>query len=444
LTTYDVREVRLLPERLERLRGFELDFPPQGHRDRVHVLHVIGWVVGLDSRATHLEVVYGDQVLRTAPVRGIREDVASALDVDATDCVFHLLVGLIGLDREPTLHLRVALEDGTKVPAATIRLYRRPLQAHHRPSLRPLIVTSLGRSGSTWLMKMLAAHPEIVVFRRFPYESAPARYWLHMLRVLSDGANLDQSTHPNYFPMDLWSIGSNPYADDRVYEQPPLAEWLAGEYVERLAAFCQQTIDDWYGKLAEMQAQPDAIYFAEKHMWPDYLAPLTWELYPEAKELFLVRDFRDMALSILAFDRRRGYAGFGRPDGVTDEQYVRDGLGSMVRDLHEAWRARSPRAHLIRYEELLGDPHQILAAALRYLEVDSSPEAVREIVQHASAETLELPGASGESVEVTAHRTKDDPAATIGRWRTEADRAFLDASDSAFGEALETFGYSAG
>ena len=71
LTTYDVREVRLFPERLERLRGFELDFPQQGHGDRVHVLHVIGWVVGLDSRASHIEVMYEGQVLRTAPVRGV-------------------------------------------------------------------------------------------------------------------------------------------------------------------------------------------------------------------------------------------------------------------------------------------------------------------------------------------------------------------------------------
>jgi hypothetical protein len=441
LTTYSVREVQLFPERLEHLLGFELDFPHQGHEDAVHVLHVIGWVVGRDCRATAIEVVHRDQMLRTTPVRGPREDVAEALGIEPGDCVFHLLVGLVGLAREPVLELRVVLDDGTRVAAASIRLYRRPLRSPYRPRMRPLIVTSLGRSGSTWLMKMLAAHPEVVVFRRFPYESAPARYWLHMLRVLSDGANVDESTHPNYFPLDLWSIGSNPYADDRVYEQPPLAEWLAGTYVERLAAFCQQTIDDWYRRLAEMQAQPDALYFAEKHMWADYLAPLTWELYPDARELFLVRDFRDMALSILAFDRKRGFAGFGRPPGVSDEEYVRGGLAGMVRDLHDAWRERAQRAHLIRYEDLLQTPHETLAAALRYLEVDASPERVGEIIGHATADTLALPGASGEAAEVNVHRTISDPAATVGRWQHEADQAFSRAADQAFGDALATFGY---
>lgn len=442
MKTYAVREVELLPERLERLLGFELDFPTAGHEDRVHVLHVIGWVVGKESPARAIEVLHRGQVLRATSVRGPREDVAQALAIEPVDCVFHLLIGLVGLDREPVLELRVVLEDGTRVPGGRIRLYRRALSTGYTPALRPLIVSSVGRSGSTLLMKMLAAHPEVVVFRRFPYESAPARYWLHMLRVLAEGSNIDQSTHPNYFQADLWSIGSNPYADDRVYEQPPLAEYFAGTYVEQLARFCQQSIDEWYRKLAEVQVQPDAMFFAEKHMWPDHLAPLTWELYPQARELFLVRDFRDMALSILAFDRKRGFPGFGRPDGVTDVEYVRDGLATMVRDLHRAWRERSERAHLLRYEDLVRAPGDTLAQALRYLDVDASPEVVAEVIGHASGDMLSLPGSSGEPSEVGAHRTIADPAATVGRWQEEADAGFVEATETAFGEALTAFGYT--
>ena len=204
--------------------------------------------------------------------------------------------------------------------------------------------------------------------------------------------------------MDLWSIGSNPYADDRVYEQPPLAEWLAGDYVERLAAFCQQTIDDWYGKLAEMQAQPDALYFAEKHMWPDYLAPLTWELYPEAKELFLVRDFRDMALSILAFDRKRGFAGFGRPEGVTDIEYVRGVLRELTLGLTAAWRERGEHAHLLRYEDLAGDPGGSLTALFGYLGIDASATTVESVIAHGTAPLLDLPGSSYAPSDLEGHR----------------------------------------
>ena len=59
-------------------------------------------------------------------------------------------------------------------------------------------------------MKLLAAHPQVVVFRRFPYESAPAKYWLHILRVLSEPANMAESAHPDDFHNDLWWVGAQP------------------------------------------------------------------------------------------------------------------------------------------------------------------------------------------------------------------------------------------
>ena len=138
----------------------------------------------------------GRRCCRTTPVRGPREDVAAAVGVDpSTDCVFHVLAGLLGLGPNPRLELEVVLADGTRVPAGWISAARGGRFARGlRRKLRPLIVNCPGRSGSTFLMKLLAAHPEVVVFRRFPYESTPARYWMHMLSVLAEPANLVEST----------------------------------------------------------------------------------------------------------------------------------------------------------------------------------------------------------------------------------------------------------
>ena len=36
------------------------------------------------------------------------------------------------------------------------------------------------------------------------------------------------------------------------------------------------------------------------------------ELYPAARELFLVRDFRDMIASMQAYNARKGFGDFGR------------------------------------------------------------------------------------------------------------------------------------
>src|SRR6185503_7851818 len=157
-----------------------------------------------------------------------RADVAAAHGIPAdTDCVFHALVNLVGLKLNTTLRMRVELEDGTRVDAGSITIAREPLRTGYEPSLAPLMVTTLGRSGSTWLMQLLASHPSVVVFRRFPYESTPAKYWLHMLRVLSEPGNLEESAHPATFHENPWWVGANPYHDDRAYEQSLLDTWLA-------------------------------------------------------------------------------------------------------------------------------------------------------------------------------------------------------------------------
>ena len=149
------------------------------------------------------------------------------------------------------------------------------------------MLSSLGRSGSTWLMKMFAAHPEIVTLRRFPYESSPAKYWMHAMKVLSDPANLEQSAHPDRFHSDRWWAGSNPYFDPLAIDDPERAAWLGREHVERLARFFQETVEQWYLTVARSQEQETPRYFAEKHLWPNFLPMLIRELYPGAREVFL-------------------------------------------------------------------------------------------------------------------------------------------------------------
>jgi hypothetical protein len=438
----EVQEVSLVPGRTERLLGFEIESPSAGSGRDVYVLHVIGWTVGRDSPAAFVEVLYNRRLLRTVPVRGPRADVAAAVGVPPeTNCVFHALIGMVGLKLEATVSFAVVLEDGARVPAGSISVRREPLRPEYEPRVAPLIVTTLGRSGSTWLMQMLASHRRIVTFRNFPYESTPAKYWLHALRVLSEPVNMLESAHPDTFHNNLWWVGNNPYHNDRVYEQSPLETWFARTHIEGIAAFMQRTIDDWYETLARVQAQPDVAYFAEKHMWPNYLPVLTWELYPRAKEIFLVRDFRDMARSILAFDQKRGYPGFGRPEDVTDDEYLRGVLKAMAVDLMRSWQTRSDRAHLVRYEDLVLRPRETVTGMLEYLEIDSSPETVDELIARGAERVLALPGYSYEPSQIEAHRTVTDLEATIGRWRTEGDESLRALAGEVFADPLRAFGY---
>ena len=153
-----------------------------------------------------------------------------------------------------------------------------------------------------------------------------------------------------------------------------------------------------------------------------------------------MRDFRDMALSILEFDARRGFAGFDRPDGLSDNTYIRDVVSRMVRDLTASWTSRAEHAHLVKYEDLVSRPIEVLGGIAEYLGVDGSSETLEFVLAKGSELVLNLPGSGYELSEIQAHRTVEDPKATIGRWR-ESDESFKAVAQETFGEALRTFGY---
>ena len=342
------------------------------------------------------------------------------------------MLGVVGLRPEFDLDVQAVLENGRRVPMAHIRARHEPLRTGYDPVLRPIAVTCLGRSGTTWLMRMLGHHPEIVVYDRHPYEQAYAKYWMHMLRVLSQPADHINSYGHQTFHNEIWMLGYNPFYDVPAQQTEGTREWLGREYVERLARFCQQNIDSLYSSIAVAQGQQPPTYFAEKHQWPNYIPVLMWEIYPKAKEIFLVRDFRDMVFSILAFDRQRGFSGFGRPEGSSDEDYVRKELREMALNLRKSWITRQDRAHLVRYEDLVFNPVDTARGMLEYLELDASPAQVEQL----------LAGGAGDSKELRDHRTSERAEESIGRWRREGDERFRELCNEVFGDILGDFGYS--
>jgi hypothetical protein len=433
--SYVVEQLSVHPAAGERLGGFELERPRDGEQSDLHVLRVSGRAAGREQAVRAIEIGYHDRPLQVAPVlRGAPEEGGHG--------TWETLVGLLGMRVETELEFQAVLDDGERVPVATLRLRRAPLRSGFEPRLQPLLLTSLGRSGSTWLMKIFASHPEIVVMRHFPYESSPAKYWMHALKVLSEPANLAQSAHPDNFHSGRGWAGNNPFFNARAIEDPERAAWLAGKHFERLARFFQETTEQWYLAVAGSQGQEAPRYFAEKHLWPNFLPVLIRELYPAAREVFLVRDFRDVACSALAAEERHEHAPFdsGRESGMSEQDYVRDVVRRMARDMRRSWETRSAGAHLIRYEDMAHSPRETLAALLAYLDLDASRETVDRVLELAAQDVPDLPGTTFEPARVEAHRTDRSPLGSIGRWR-ERDDAFREVLDDALGDALTAFGY---
>lgn len=427
MTAVTVKRTAMLDRLPPALVAGGLNKPAIGHTVSSPVLEIDGWVIGKESAAQAVEVVHQGRVIRSIPVGLERPEVTAkhSGDAGADRPGFAGLLSTLGLPPEFQLDLRVVLESGGRARMAVLEGDRNPVRTEFEPSCQPLIMTSLGRTGSTWMMNLLAAHPQIVVRRRYPYECRTAKYWLQVLKTLSEPAT--QPDAAGRFHGGTWWLGPNPYFEWDLVRGSSVPDPL---FLERVAELCQRNIESWYRSVAESQEKTAVRYFSEKFV-PDMLPALVREIYPLAKEIFLVRDFRDMICSILAFDEKRGFSGFGRREDESAEDYTKRMGNAALSVLHE-WELRKDTSFLIRYENLMMDPIGVLKGLSEFLEFESSDEGIEELLEEAER----------ESSSYSKHRTSGSAASSMGRWRRELSPELQGVVREVFERPLVGFGYS--
>ena len=424
----------MISEPLDRahIRGFNVEAPEAGAESGTNALEIRGWVLARDTRITSIEVMHrGVCLWRVAPDierPELRDAFPEAEDTGTAG--FYVTLNALSLPTEFQLVVRAALEDKTRVRLARIRGGRTPLRSSYAPRLAPLLMTTLGRTGSTALMRMLDAHPDLVAFRPFEYEPRVATYWMGVFRTLSEPASYLRQIAPTG-PLDAtWWVGRQTPLPRRIRD-PDLQRWLGVEAIQELAGLCQSRIDALYQHIATSRGRSGASYFAEK-LRPDDVPAMMWELYPRVRELIVVRDFRDMVSSMFAFNEKRGIQGFRRDRAESDSDYVLDNVRNSVGALARAWEERSDRSLVVRYEDIVLRPAETLATVLAYLEVEASDEVIEAMVARLTSDTPEMEG----------HRTSASPEHSIGRWQQDLTPELKEACERALGPALETFGYA--
>jgi hypothetical protein len=279
-------------------------------------------------------------------------------------------------------------------------------------ALKVFFVCGAPKSGTTWLQRLLDAHPEVVCSGEGHFVE---RLALPMLQV--------RDTYNKHMSL----------VAERVYEHKPYYEPVSAE--DMLVPVRNLIL-----RQMQKRQKPGALAVGDKTpRYTDYLNELR-SLFPRASFIHIVRDPRDVAVSVLHHGRRAGIA------EALDSQSDRH--RAAVRGAAVAWmnaqgkvaafRARNPSVpfHELRYEDLLDRPLETARAAFRFLGARDSDAVVQAAIDATSFEALSG-RQRGEESETSFFRK-----GIAGDWKGVLDDAALGTIGGVAGEMMALKGYN--
>ena len=272
-----------------------------------------------------------------------------------------------------------------------------------------LFVVGCPRSGTTLLQRVLDAHPDLSVVNEAQFVP---RVLAH--HGLDGDAPLTQSM----------------VAEVRSYRR--FARLDLGEKAVARAASASATYSQFVARLYDAVASQQGTPFAGEKT-PDYVRFLTLldRLFPWARFVHLVRDGRDVALSLLEW--AAGGKGPGRYALWQEDPIATSALwwsAQVTAGRRDGARIGANRYHEVRYEALVADPAAEAAQLASFLDLPYSPEMLR----FHEGRRRDDPGLSAKDAWLA-------PTAGLRDWRRDMDSADAELFEALVGNVLDDLGY---
>lgn len=170
MSTMEITSVECLTRDTDPLLGCSIDSPLAATSKEDYSFELAGWVLARQSAAAEIELVANDGPVRTVSITQPRPDVVRCYPEAPPNSKvgFCAPISVIGMTPEFELLVQVVLENTLRIPIARIRGRHRAIPSRYEPTIKPLLVTSLARTGTTWIMHVLAQHPSVAVLRIYP------------------------------------------------------------------------------------------------------------------------------------------------------------------------------------------------------------------------------------------------------------------------------------
>ena len=247
------------------------------------------------------------------------------------------------------------------------------------------------RSGTTFVARILNAHPEILM----TYETAVFLQLNHRILNARATARPDERGKRD----DLWG--------------------------EELARNCQPLIEKYYEKIARLESKKTLAYWGDKHPHHAQQGCLDFidGLYPEARYIYIVRDPRDSACSIAAM-RACDFE-----EAITIWQRLSKSYEQFV-------GAHEERVQIVRYEDLVERTEGETRSLLEGLDLAWHADVHTFLTDHARRDV--------HAIGLSRYRPRDFSAEAVGRWRREISPQEDQLARRIVGDFIERYGYSEG
>jgi hypothetical protein len=288
------------------------------------------------------------------------------------------------------------------------------------PTLTPILIRSFGRSGSTLLMQLLSSSPSVAIEDRYPYEDRYISYLYTLSRVIDKKIDATDGLH--------WSDGEvcsgkmnyvsgMPYIEGNIFDMQVLKDRL---FMCAWNQFCESVVSK-----ESLSGVVNFTHYAEKISMD--LVEDTNRLIPEAKNIYLVRDPRAELLSIMQFNKKRGFHSFGWKKDDTPYSYAKSGYKSRAIFFRQALKRTEKVPNkflLVRYEDLISN----LSGESSRLEEWLNIKINSEIIETNKNNMLH-------------HMTAMSAEASVDGWVSKLDDDVKKLYAERMGEELELMGY---
>lgn len=406
--------------------GAYLDDPEIGDETERYCLLVRGWCISRSAPLERIQLFYGnDCIADVTPFN--RPDVQYAVPGEpfALRSGFSFAVSALCLPAFGTLSLWTKLASGIKAQIGRIELATRIPLLNNPDHLKPLIVFSVGRSGSTALMKLLTAHPEISGHMPYPLETRFAQHTYHAMRIASSFAPSYAEDMMTAFTARRPMLGPNPsfgyFKDLDGFFHQTYAPGLIERHMEMIDAFyrAQKSVDEQKPR-----------FFAEKSTQDSYVVSVLDKI-DGARRIMLMRDPRDIMVSIRKFNEQTGYLSFGAERVSSFAEHAELIRASIEWHLEAAgWE--DERSIFLKYEDMIADWTETATELFGLLGIADDEDTVEQAVRVIHAEK------GGEVRHATSSSTSD----SMGRWINDLEPEEKEICAAVFDDLLEKMGYN--